>query len=228
MDAYGVAVAKALAPPPVAAEWCLPLVRPGGAAILWVGPSRRRRRASPRVAARLGGGAGRGARRPARAAEARADAGRAFRAAPEWPGNVRWPEYPRRRNAGEDLRAREPEGRGRQDDDRRQPRGLPGRGRRARARRRPRPAGERDLGARRAGERGLERRPARRRAARHAHARDRFAKLDLVPSKADLAGTAADLARREHAEHYLAEGAGGRDRRATPSSSSTARPRSGR
>ena len=38
-DAYGVAVAKALAPPPVAAEWCLPLVRPGGAAILWVGPS---------------------------------------------------------------------------------------------------------------------------------------------------------------------------------------------
>jgi 16S rRNA (guanine527-N7)-methyltransferase len=39
VDGYGVAVAKALAPPPVAAEWCLPLVRPGGAAILWVGPS---------------------------------------------------------------------------------------------------------------------------------------------------------------------------------------------
>jgi len=39
VDTYGVAVAKALAPPPVAAEWCLPLVRPGGAAILWVGPS---------------------------------------------------------------------------------------------------------------------------------------------------------------------------------------------
>lgn len=38
-DAYGVALAKALAPPPVAAEWCLPLVRPGGAAILFVGPS---------------------------------------------------------------------------------------------------------------------------------------------------------------------------------------------
>jgi 16S rRNA (guanine527-N7)-methyltransferase len=38
-DAYRVAVAKALAPPPVAAEWCLPLVEPGGAAILWVGPS---------------------------------------------------------------------------------------------------------------------------------------------------------------------------------------------
>jgi 16S rRNA (guanine527-N7)-methyltransferase len=39
VDAFGVAVAKALAPPQVAAEWCLPLVRPGGAAILWVGPS---------------------------------------------------------------------------------------------------------------------------------------------------------------------------------------------
>jgi 16S rRNA (guanine527-N7)-methyltransferase len=38
-DAYGAAVAKALAPPEVAVEWCLPLVRPGGAAILWVGPT---------------------------------------------------------------------------------------------------------------------------------------------------------------------------------------------
>ena len=51
-DWAGVAVAKALARPPTAAEWCLPLVRVGGAAILWVGPS-----ADPghvaRVAARL-------------------------------------------------------------------------------------------------------------------------------------------------------------------------------
>ncbi len=38
-DWAGVAVAKALAHPPVAAEWCLPLVRTGGAVILWVGPS---------------------------------------------------------------------------------------------------------------------------------------------------------------------------------------------
>jgi 16S rRNA (guanine527-N7)-methyltransferase len=38
-DAYGAAVARALAPPAVAAEWCLPLVRPGGLAILYVGPS---------------------------------------------------------------------------------------------------------------------------------------------------------------------------------------------
>jgi 16S rRNA (guanine527-N7)-methyltransferase len=38
-DAFAAAVAKALAPPPVAAEWCLPLVRAGGAAVLWVGPT---------------------------------------------------------------------------------------------------------------------------------------------------------------------------------------------
>jgi 16S rRNA (guanine527-N7)-methyltransferase len=38
-DRFGMAVAKALAPPPVAAEWCLPLVQVGGAAVLWVGPS---------------------------------------------------------------------------------------------------------------------------------------------------------------------------------------------
>ena len=38
-DRFGVAVAKALAKPPVAAEWCLPLVRPGGAAVLWLGPT---------------------------------------------------------------------------------------------------------------------------------------------------------------------------------------------
>jgi 16S rRNA (guanine527-N7)-methyltransferase len=39
LDSWGVAVAKALAPPPVAAEWCLPLVAPGGAAVLYVGPT---------------------------------------------------------------------------------------------------------------------------------------------------------------------------------------------
>ena len=36
-DTFGVALAKALAKPPVAAELTLPLVRPGGIAILWVG-----------------------------------------------------------------------------------------------------------------------------------------------------------------------------------------------
>ena len=38
-DVFGVALAKALGQPPVAAEWTLPLVRPGGAAVLWLGPS---------------------------------------------------------------------------------------------------------------------------------------------------------------------------------------------
>jgi 16S rRNA (guanine527-N7)-methyltransferase len=54
-DRFGVAVAKALAPPPVAAEWCLPLVAPGGAAILYVGPSADVAAVS-RVSERVGGG----------------------------------------------------------------------------------------------------------------------------------------------------------------------------
>jgi 16S rRNA (guanine527-N7)-methyltransferase len=54
VDTYGVAVAKALALPVVAAEWCLPLVAPGGAAVLWVGPSAEPDRVA-RVAERLGG-----------------------------------------------------------------------------------------------------------------------------------------------------------------------------
>ena len=54
VDGYGVALAKALAKPPVAIELCLPLVTSGGVAVLWVGrdvdldPVRR-------VAERLGG-----------------------------------------------------------------------------------------------------------------------------------------------------------------------------
>jgi 16S rRNA (guanine527-N7)-methyltransferase len=54
VEAHGVAVAKALASPAVAAEWCLPLVRTGGAAILWLGPSADLERVS-QVAAMLGG-----------------------------------------------------------------------------------------------------------------------------------------------------------------------------
>ena len=37
LEGWCVALAKALAQPPVAAELCLPLVRSGGAAILWLG-----------------------------------------------------------------------------------------------------------------------------------------------------------------------------------------------
>jgi len=56
VDAFGVALAKALARPPTALEWCLPLVAPGGAAILWLGPSADLGSLA-RVSARLGGGA---------------------------------------------------------------------------------------------------------------------------------------------------------------------------
>ena len=55
VDEYGVALAKALASPPVAAEWCLPLVAPGGAAILLVGPSADAA-VLARVSMQLGGG----------------------------------------------------------------------------------------------------------------------------------------------------------------------------
>ena len=51
-DTYGIALAKALAKPPVAAELCLPLVAQGGVAILWLGVSADRD-AVASVAARL-------------------------------------------------------------------------------------------------------------------------------------------------------------------------------
>ena len=54
-DCYKVAVAKALAQPPVATEWCLPLVAEGGAVVLWVGPSADAD-AIGRVAGRIAGG----------------------------------------------------------------------------------------------------------------------------------------------------------------------------
>jgi 16S rRNA (guanine527-N7)-methyltransferase len=38
-EAYGTALARALASPEVAAEWCLPLVSAGGRVVLFVGPS---------------------------------------------------------------------------------------------------------------------------------------------------------------------------------------------
>jgi len=53
-DRAGVATAKALARPPTAVEWCLPLVREGGIVVLWVGPSVERDRVAA-VAARVAG-----------------------------------------------------------------------------------------------------------------------------------------------------------------------------
>ena len=54
-ERYALAVARALAPPPVAAEWCLPLVATGGAVVLYVGPSADAEHVQ-HVADRVGGG----------------------------------------------------------------------------------------------------------------------------------------------------------------------------
>jgi 16S rRNA (guanine527-N7)-methyltransferase len=54
-DFYATAISRALAPPSVAAEWCLPLVDPGGTALLFVGPTVDAG-AVGRVAERLGAG----------------------------------------------------------------------------------------------------------------------------------------------------------------------------
>jgi 16S rRNA (guanine527-N7)-methyltransferase len=54
VNAFGVALAKALARPPVATELCLPLVAPGGVAILWLGREADRGPVG-RVAERLAG-----------------------------------------------------------------------------------------------------------------------------------------------------------------------------
>ena len=55
LETFGVALAKALAQPATAVEWCLPLVRPGGAVVLWLGPSADLS-AVTRVAEQIGGG----------------------------------------------------------------------------------------------------------------------------------------------------------------------------
>jgi 16S rRNA (guanine527-N7)-methyltransferase len=54
-ESWDVALAKALAQPPVATEWCLPLVRVGGAVVLWVGATADLGRLG-RVSKLLGGG----------------------------------------------------------------------------------------------------------------------------------------------------------------------------
>ena len=55
LEGWGAALAKALAQPPVAAEWCLPLVQVGGAAILWLGEDADVERLAV-ASERLGGG----------------------------------------------------------------------------------------------------------------------------------------------------------------------------
>jgi 16S rRNA (guanine527-N7)-methyltransferase len=55
LERWGVALAKALAQPPVAAELCLPLVREGGAALIWLGETADLA-ALGRASAQVGGG----------------------------------------------------------------------------------------------------------------------------------------------------------------------------
>jgi 16S rRNA (guanine527-N7)-methyltransferase len=55
VDAYGVALAKALAQPATAVEWVVPLVAPGGVAVFWFGPTADLEAAAA-VSARVGGG----------------------------------------------------------------------------------------------------------------------------------------------------------------------------
>ena len=54
IETYGVALAKALAKPPVAVELGLPLIRPGGVLVLWLGESADRTQVA-RAADALGG-----------------------------------------------------------------------------------------------------------------------------------------------------------------------------
>ena len=222
VDWAGAAVAKALAPPPVAAEWCLPLVRPGGAVVLFVGEtadieavarvSAHSAAASPKTTAGCcsfprSSDASRLSTPPRHGPQAAAGLNPAG-----CPGGAGRPTAKKQCSGGlPDLRAREPEGRGRQDDDRGQPRRLPGRGGRESARHRPRPAGERDLGARRARQRHssydlLDGAPLR-----ILVKPTRFPNLDLVPSKPDLAGAVVELARRDDGERFLARSLAGVD-----------------
>jgi len=53
-EAYAFALAQALAPPPVALEWCLPLVRTGGCVVLLAGDVDLEQTAN--AAAAVGGG----------------------------------------------------------------------------------------------------------------------------------------------------------------------------
>ena len=152
---------------------------------------------------------------------------RVSRDGPAWPGNVLSPDQNGLR-ARADLRRRQPEGRGRQDDHCGQPRSLPREGGRTGAARRSRPAGERDLGARGAGERDVQLRPARRRPAGRAREADalREPRPDPVQAGPGRNGRRPCAPRRRRA---LPRGdAGPGDAKRTRSSSSTARPRSGR
>ena len=210
-ERYGVALAKALAQPPVAAEWCLPLVR----------------RAAPRssgsatapISTRLAAASRAARRRRApelhdglrRAPEASADAIRLPAPRRASRRSVRWPSDAESRPAGPDgawpastrsrtRRAASARRRPPSTSPRASPRPASG------ARHRPRPAGERDLGARRC--------------ARTAPRATTCSTAHRLPSsctpppsrtstssrrKPDLAGAVVELSRHDDGERYLAQ-----------------------
>ena len=246
-DAYAVALARALAPQAVAAEWCLPLVRPGGR---WSCTPASRRPASSAVAEALAAGRrpgpSRARRRKAGACSSSRSSARlpsGFPAARVLPGSVPsresssglarllnrpMPSVTRPHGTG-GLRCRQPEGRRRQDDHHGQPGGLPRRGGRARARRRSGPSGECHLGVGRARAPAassydlLDGAPARR-----GCARDPLRESPPCAVQADArrrGGRACPAEQRRDLPRPLA---GGGARSATRSSSSTARRRSAR
>ena len=232
-DAFGVALAKALAQPATARRVVPPARPPRRRRRALARPEPRTSRPVARVSAQLGGGDAETARpRSSRSSPRRRPASRA---APASRRSVRSPDpacrdrpgLRRQWRRGPDLRACESEGRRREDDDCDQPRRLPRGGRRAGARHRPRPAGECDsgLGMRANGTSSYDLLDGAPLAELTKHTQ--FPNLDLIPSKPELAGAVVELAQREDGERYLTR----RSRRAprsTTSSSSTARRRSAR
>ena len=211
----------------VAAEWCLPLVRRGGGGRALgraVGRAGRGSPASPSgspassttsppgflVVRKIGPTPAGFPAPPGHGQEAPAGLSASATADPAPGPGASAAAATMNLGAGPGLRDREPEGRRRQDDDRRQPRRLPGRGGRAGAARRPRPAGERHVRPRRRG------RTARRRTtcstgsrSRGSRRPTRFPNLELVPAKPELAGAAVELSLRDGGERYLADALAG-------------------
>ena len=200
-EAFDLALARALAPPPVALELCLPLVRPGGRLIVWTGLLDAE---SLRGVAASWAAGHPGRWQPDRAGRClwwRSSSPRlsASRGVPAWPGSVRSHRYHRGHELPR-LRAREPEGRGRQDDHGDQPGGVLAEAGTPGAAPRPRPAGQRHHRPRRpsrAAEASTVRPAARCGRSTTWCSRHDVPNLHLAPSHPDLAAAQVELSARD-------------------------------